>query len=148
MTRVAFDTNVLLYPALEPGSPKSAIARDLITKAGPLAVVPVQVLGEYLRKFQKPKAPPFETGVAVVKRIQTTMQTPPTSPEVMLAASDLAQQHKFQIWDAVIIAASVEAGARVLFSEDMQDGRTVGGLRILNPFDASNAADVAALFAP
>ncbi len=34
----------------------------------------------------------------------------------------------------MICAASQAAGARALFTEDMQDGRVLGGLELTNPF--------------
>jgi predicted nucleic acid-binding protein len=44
-----------------------------------------------------------------------------------------------QLWDCVVCAASARAGAKVLLTEDMQDGRILDGLRLINPFAASNA---------
>ena len=42
--------------------------------------------------------------------------------------------HGFSIWDALIITMALKAQCRVLYSEDMQDGRVIDGLRIANPF--------------
>ena len=49
-------------------------------------------------------------------------------------ALDLVSRHGFQVWDAVILAASAEAGAAVLLSEDMQHGFIWDGVTIVNPF--------------
>jgi len=51
-----------------------------------------------------------------------------------------------QLWDCVVCAASIDAGAKVLLTEDMQDGRSVDGLRLINPFAAANAEAVEALW--
>jgi predicted nucleic acid-binding protein len=51
-----------------------------------------------------------------------------------------------QFWDCVVCVASAEAGATVLITEDMQDGRTLGGLRLINPFAAANAETIEALW--
>ena len=59
-----------------------------------------------------------------------------TSPEAMLAATDLAAEHRISIWDAVIMACAAEAGCQVLFSEDMQHGFTWRGLTVINPFSS------------
>lgn len=66
----------------------------------------------------------------------------------MRTASELVRLHHLQTFDAIIIAASEEAGASVLLSEDMQDGRVVAGLRILNPFNPANGGRIDDLFAP
>ncbi len=60
-----------------------------------------------------------------------------TSAEIMLAASDLAVNNQFGIWDAVIVCAAAEADCRILLSEDMQDGFIWKGVTIINPFARS-----------
>src|SRR5205823_13593678 len=57
-----------------------------------------------------------------------------TSEAVMLAAIDLAVDHRLAIWDSVILAAAAEAGCRLLLSEDLQDGFTWRGITVTNPF--------------
>jgi predicted nucleic acid-binding protein len=37
-------------------------------------------------------------------------------------------------YDSLIIAAAQEAGCNTLYSEDLQHGQIIGGLRIENPF--------------
>jgi hypothetical protein len=51
-----------------------------------------------------------------------------------------------QLWDAVVCAAAIDAG-KSLLTEDMQDGRTIKALRLLNPFTAANAEVTEALLA-
>ena len=36
-------------------------------------------------------------------------------------------------WDALIVRAAIAFACTVVYSEDMQDGRTIDGLRIVNP---------------
>jgi predicted nucleic acid-binding protein len=40
----------------------------------------------------------------------------------------------FSFYDALIVAATIEAGCSMLLSEDLQHGRTVQSVAILNPF--------------
>jgi predicted nucleic acid-binding protein len=47
----------------------------------------------------------------------------------------------------VVCAASAEARAKVLLTEDMQDGRSLDGLLLMNPFDATNAKSIDELLA-
>lgn len=37
-------------------------------------------------------------------------------------------------WDALIVAAAIRTGARYLLTEDLQNGRVLDGLTIINPF--------------
>jgi predicted nucleic acid-binding protein len=43
----------------------------------------------------------------------------------------------FSFWDARLWAPARRAGCRVLFSEDLQDGRRLDGVLFVNPFDAA-----------
>ena len=52
----------------------------------------------------------------------------------VLAAIDLHRIHGFSFWDALIVRSALRSGCSVLFSEDLQHGRRIDGLRILNPF--------------
>jgi predicted nucleic acid-binding protein len=46
-----------------------------------------------------------------------------------------AQRHGFSIFDALVVAAALQAGCSTLWSEDMQHGLMIDRrLRILNPF--------------
>ena len=38
-------------------------------------------------------------------------------------------------WDSLIVSAAVSAGCSVLYSEDLNDGQTVRGVTIRNPFE-------------
>ena len=48
------------------------------------------------------------------------------------AASSQAEQIAF--WDALILQAAVEAGARTVYSEDLQSGRSYQGVTVVDPF--------------
>lgn len=52
----------------------------------------------------------------------------------MLAAADLAANHRLGIWDAVVLSAAAAAGCRLLLSEDLQGGFTWNGVTVTNPF--------------
>ena len=54
--------------------------------------------------------------------------------EDVLDAIDLHRLHQVSFWDALIVRAAKEGGCSVLYSEDLQDGRTIDGVRIVNPF--------------
>jgi predicted nucleic acid-binding protein len=68
-----------------------------------------------------------------------------TSPEVMLAAADLATDHQMGIWDAVILSAASQSGCRLLLSEDLQEGFTWAGVTVVNPFASPHHALLHAL---
>ena len=133
--KVALDTNVLAYAEGVNDADKRDIVLDLVRRLSPeAAVIPVQALGELfnvlVRKAGRSRA---EIRDALLGW-RDTYPTVPTGPEVMLVAADLATDHRFSIWDAVIFAAASQAGCRLLLSEDLQDGFTWGGVTVVNPF--------------
>lgn len=148
MTRVALDSNILIYAELEPESEKGTRSADLILRSARDGVVAVQVLGEFLRFIQRRAPARFEEAIRQVSIYETAFVTPPTTTEVVDAACALARSHRMQLWDCVVCAASAQAGAKVLLTEDMQDGRSLEGLRLINPFVATNAEAVETVLGP
>ena len=146
MTRVALDSNILIYAELEPESEKGTRAADLILRAARDGVMPAQVLGEYLRFVQRRMPAAFAGAIRQASLYQALFLTPPTTDAVINQASELARAHGLQLWDCVVCAAAIEAGAKALLTEDMQDGRTIDGLRLINPFAAGNAEAVEAVW--
>ena len=53
--------------------------------------------------------------------------------EVPDRAAALAQ---IQFWDALIVAAAEQADASRLYSEDLNPGQTIAGVKIVNPLSA------------
>lgn len=58
----------------------------------------------------------------------------PIDVDVHLNAVTLARLHGFAFYDALIVASALEAGCDSLLTEDLQSGRRVAGLTIVNPF--------------
>ena len=144
--RVALDTNVLAYAEGVNGADQRGPALDLVQRLPQEAtVIPVQVLGELfnvlVRKAGKSRAKAREALLSW----RDTFPVIETSPAIMLAAADLATDHHFGIWDAVILAAASEANCRLLLSEDLQEGFTWGGVTVVNPFGSPHHALLGAL---
>lgn len=52
----------------------------------------------------------------------------------MLAAIDIAEQERLSFWDAMIIRSESALGCLALWTEDLNDGQHINGVRIKNPF--------------
>jgi predicted nucleic acid-binding protein len=55
------------------------------------------------------------------------------------AARTLAEDQQLSFYDALIVASAIGGGCDVLYSEDLQHGRSTGGLAIVNPLLESAA---------
>ncbi len=57
------------------------------------------------------------------------------SPELFEAALNLHDETRYSFYDCLVIAAALQAGANVLYTEDLQHKQLIDGrLRIVNPF--------------
>jgi predicted nucleic acid-binding protein len=52
------------------------------------------------------------------------------------AAVGLADQAQLSFWDALVVVAAARTGATVLYTEDLNHGREILGVRVTNPFAA------------
>ncbi|OFX25443.1 MAG: hypothetical protein A2V77_15300 [Anaeromyxobacter sp. RBG_16_69_14] len=134
--RSFLDTNVLLY-ADDKDSPaaKQRRALELVAehrRAG-TGVVSLQVLQEYFVSATKKLH--LDADVAR-RKVEILAEFDVATPDLadILAAIDLHRLHGFSFWDALILRTAKQSGCAVLLSEDMQDGREVDGVRIVNPF--------------
>jgi predicted nucleic acid-binding protein len=57
-----------------------------------------------------------------------------TDPTLILAATNLEEEHDLSFWDALVVEAARVAGAERLLTEDLQHDRVIAGVRIDNPF--------------
>jgi predicted nucleic acid-binding protein len=55
-------------------------------------------------------------------------------------ALEIAERYQYRIFDALVIAAALEASCPVIYSEDMLGGRKIRGLTICNPLSHSSAS--------
>ena len=133
--RVALDTNVLAYAEGINGAARRDAALALIRRLPQeAAVVPAQVFGELFNVLVRKGGKSRSDARGALLSWRDTLPVVETSPEVMLAAADLATDHQLGIWDALILSAAARSGCRLLLSEDLQEGFTWAGVTVVNPF--------------
>lgn len=133
--RSFFDTNVLVYTddRAAPAKQRRAVALVAEHRRAGTGVVSLQVLQEYFvtatRKLR------LDATVAR-RKVELLAELDVAIPDVadVLAAIDLHRLHGFSFWDALVLRAAKQSGCTVLLSEDLQGGRELDGVRIVNPF--------------
>ena len=50
------------------------------------------------------------------------------------ASLDIQSRYRFAYYDALIVAAALDAGCATLYSEDLQDRQRIDGLTVVDPF--------------
>lgn len=127
------DTNVLLY-LLSADETKADRCEALLSDG---AAIGVQVLNEFVSVTRKKLGMAWRDVSDVLGLIRSRCVVHDLTAAVHDRALVLAARHSLSWYDALIVAAAVDAGSRTLYSEDMQDGMRVGAsLRISNPFKA------------
>ena len=54
--------------------------------------------------------------------------------EVLRAALRIRQIYRFSFWDSAIVAAALTLGCDRIYTEDLADGQSIDGVRVVNPF--------------
>jgi len=131
-----FDTNVLIY-ALADRDPRSARAEALLASGG---VLSVQVLNEFVSVARRKILMSWSQVTQALDAFQILCPSPlPLTMGMHQAALGIAQKHGYNIYDALVVAAALQAGCTTLYSEDLRDGQTIGGqLTIRNPFSPAS----------
>jgi predicted nucleic acid-binding protein len=60
-----------------------------------------------------------------------------SSIELFREALGIHARHQISWYDSLIVAAASEAHCSILYTEDLQHGAKIGGVRIENPFLAA-----------
>lgn len=133
--RSFFDTNVLVYTDDEDAPKKKALALDLVADwhRRRQAVASTQVLQEYFVTVTRKLGVPVEIARRKTE-IFGRMHLFRPGTEDILAAVDLHRLHAVAFWDSLIVRAALVTGCVRLFTEDLQHGRRIDGLEIVNPF--------------
>ena len=134
-TRTFFDTNILIYTddKSAPAKRKTAINLVATHREAVTGVVSLQVLQEYfVAATRKLRVDPQ----IARRKVELLSEFDVAAPEVadILAAIDLHRLHGLSFWDALIVRSAKQSGCGVILSEDMQHGRQIDGMRIVNPF--------------
>jgi predicted nucleic acid-binding protein len=134
--KVFFDTNVLIY-AVAQDDPRSTQAEELLASGG---VLSVQILNEFASVARRKILMSWSDMTEALNAFRVLCPSPlPITIEMHDAALKIAEKHGYNIYDALVVSAALEAGCTTLYSEDLHDGQTIDGqLTIRNPFVGSS----------
>ena len=133
--RSFIDTNVLVYAEASDAPDKQQAALALLKQLYETAtgVLSTQVLQEYcnvaIKKLRLPAAH-IRAQLDMYEQFEIVQVT----PAIIRAGLDLSQTRSVAFYDALIIASAQTAGCNLLFSEDLNTGEVIAGVRLLDPF--------------
>ena len=129
------DTNILLYSVDLKAGVKREIARALLDdrQAEPLKVVSTQVLQEFYavatRKLRVDRA-----RIRQAMDSMCDLEVVQVDVPLIREAIDCSVLNNISFWDALIVSAARKAACSVLWTEDLNHGQVINGVRIENPF--------------
>ena len=133
------DTNVLVYAFDKSASPKKRIAQRLMNELmdEDRLRVSTQVLQELFVTLtgKVGKRCPVSEALEVLEDL-TAWPLMVVDYAAIRTAIGLSEQAKLSFWDALVVVAAARAGAAVLYTEDLNDGQEILGVRVTNPFAA------------
>lgn len=70
-------------------------------------------------------------------RVSILGRWPVHSPDAddVVAAARISQDHQLSFWDAMILTSASSLGCDILWTEDLNAGQIIEGVRVINPFD-------------
>lgn len=126
-----FDTNVVLY-MLSSDTARADRAEELLAQGG---TVSVQVLNELANVTRRKLCLPWSEVIEILTQIRAICEVEPLTVETHVRGLGLAERYNLSVYDALILAAALQAGCSVLYTEDLQDGQMIEEvLTIHNPF--------------
>lgn len=135
MSKVFLDTNLLVYAADQDAAAKRQRARDLLRAAVPVGVLSTQVLQEfYVVATRKLHLSP-ELAKSLVHGFRR-FELVTVTADLIEAAIDTSTVHQISFWDALIVVCAEGARCTELWTEDLNAGQILRGVRVVNPFTA------------
>lgn len=135
--RIIVDTNILVYAYDADAGERHEKAKGAIETLWEQSngALPTQVLAEFFvtitRKVKQPLS--VENAKGLIEDYRAAWAVFPTTPDTVLLAIDGVQLHQLSFWDSMIWASAVINGIPKIFSEDMQHGQIIKGVRMENP---------------
>ncbi|MEI8132687.1 MAG: PIN domain-containing protein [Leptolinea sp.] len=132
------DTNIFVY-CFDDRQPDKRV-RSLALIADALqsgnGMISWQVIQEFLnvstRKFNVPLKP--EDAKIYLQKVLNPLCKIFPDLDLFSNALDILEETRYSFYDSLIIAGAERGGCELLYSEDLQAGRKVNGVVIVNPF--------------
>jgi predicted nucleic acid-binding protein len=134
MSKVFVDTNIFVYSLDRANRKKQKRCRECIKALSRdnRGVISTQVMQEfYVASTVKLGADPLivKDILRSLERFETVLVT----PDLIREAIDCAIINRLAFWDALIVASAESAGCGILWTEDLNPGQVIRGVRIENP---------------
>ena len=134
--KVFFDTNILVYFVDGNDTRKQNIAQNLVKKAvqNRNGIISTQSLQEFFNVITKKCLCSKSHAKTLVEMFSEQFPVTQVSVPQIQGAIDICIKHGVSFWDSLILSSANDSGCTIVYSEDMNNGQTIEGAKILNPF--------------
>lgn len=138
--RITLDSNILIYAADSQGGSRHVDAVALMRRAFRAdCILTLQSLGEFFHATTRKGKLSAAGAQAFIDDWRAVLPVHAADSDALTEANNAVRRHTMSFWDAMLWAAAQRAGCRLLLSEDLHDGQTMGGMTFVNPFEPKNA---------
>lgn len=129
------DTNLLIYAwdNTELDKKNSIISFLNNIKANSFPVISTQTLGEFYNVAVKKIGLTKDQTYVICEEYSKIFPVYEITTENVLHAMKISKNTQFSYWDSLILAMAIDTGCSVLYSEDLNNGQEIEGLKIVNP---------------
>lgn len=138
MSKVFVDTNILVYSMDKHDLQKMKKSRSMLKKLKKEmhGVISTQVLQEfYVAATKKLKVDPIT--VKDIIRSFENFEIVTITPAIINDAIDCSILNMISFWDALIVSAAEYAKCAQLWTEDLNTGQVIRGVKIVNPLSTT-----------
>lgn len=132
--RVFLDANILVYAQDAGSTRKQRKSREIIAALGESGdgVISTQVMQEFFVTATRKIGVPPLVAKALLKTFGV-FEIVQVSPPLIQEAVDCSILNQLSFWDSLILAAAASAGCAMVYSEDLNPGQAILGVKVQNP---------------
>ena len=131
-TKIALDTNILIYLYDDSDERKRNISESLILDR---PIIGSQVISEFLNVTKRLLKLPKNELMDKANKLFRVCEIVSMNQMTITKAKDLIIKYDFQLFDSLIVASALQSNCTILYSEDLHHNLLVENqLRIINPF--------------
>ena len=147
--RFSLDTNILVYAVDRDAGDRRELALEIVDQAARGdCVLTLQALAEFFHATTRKRLLPAAQARALIGDWRSLFTIAVADANALSDAMDAVSEHRVSFWDAMLWATARRAGCSALVSEDLQDGRRLGGVEIVNPFSQDQTRRLQLLLNP
>ena len=147
--RFSLDTNILVYAVDRDAGVRHKLSRALVGRAARSdCVLAAQALAEFFHATTRKGLLAPAAASALVRDWLDVFHVTSADTVALVEAMDAVGEHRLSFWEAMLWATARQSGCSAILSEDMQDGRRLGGVEFFNPFTEDASARLEPLLAP